>query len=246
MRTRKLIITILICITGTLGLQTAVRAETTLFPANSFGVAGPIPTPPNLGDLVGPPMAGTAVTFDPGDLGFLMFDMDISGAITGTPNLGIRFNITSAIASGSGDSFISVLLGNIGPTGPGGGLAFAIATTPGLTDPNGAASIFQFTQIDGAGIFTVDTTAFVAGCLAIGGCNTIVIGTSGLGAAGGGAFADGGTLTFSSVIAASPEPSTWALMIMGFFGVAWQAKAQRRRNREHGPSLAPGQSLAPA
>ncbi len=209
------------------GIIPVANADTTLFPTNSFGVTGPIPTPGNLSDLVGPPTAGTEVTFDPGDLGFLLFDEDITGVVAGVPSLNVRFDVVSAVPSGSGDLYVSVLLGNIGPTGAGGSLAFSIANTPGFQTPGGAPSIFQFTEVPGTGFFSINTDAFLSGCDAIGGCNTIVIGTSGLGAAGGGSFIDGGTLTFASVVAASPEPSSWALMLIGFFGIAWKMKANR-------------------
>ena len=216
------------------------HADTTLFPIDTFGVAGPIPTPGNIADLEGAPSAGTAVRFDPGDLGFLMFDQELTGLTTGVENLGIQFNITDFVpAASTGRAFVSVLLGNItfNPT------SFQLAPTAGLTTPDGDASLFQFTEVGSTGIFTVDTTAFAAGCQAIGGCNTIVIGTSGLGAAGGGSFLDGGTLTFSSVIATSPEPDVWAFMIMGFFAIAMQLKARRQRllrggSRSYAPAMA--------
>jgi len=208
----------------------SARAEVTLFPDGAFGVAGPIPTPVNITDLVGPTAPGTSVTFDPGDLGFLRFDGNITDPGNNVPNLGILFNIISAVPSATNDLYISVLLGNIAPTG-GGGLTFTRSVTAGFQTPNGNPSIFQFTQVPGTGTFNVNTDAFVDACGAIGGCNSIVVGTSGLGAAGGGSFLDGGTLTFSSVVAASPEPGVWLLMILGFVGVALRAKADRRHRQ---------------
>jgi len=204
------------------------RAETTFFPVGSFGVAGPIPTPGNFSDLVGsPPDPATAVRFDPGDLGFLLFDTAIVSNSSGAADARLLFNVISSLPSASGDNFISVLLGNIANNAAG-TLVFTIATTPGLTTPDGGGSIFQFTQVNGTGIFSVSTDVFVPGCQAIGGCNTIVIGTSGLGAAGGGSFIDGGTLTFSSVVASSPEPAVWLMMILGFAALARRAKVERK------------------
>lgn len=211
----------------------SAHAETTLFPNASFGVAGPIPSPGNLSDLVGPSTPGTAVTFDPGDLGFLRFDSDITAPGPAMPNLGILFNIVSAVPSNSGQLYVSVLLGNIA-AGAGGGLTFTRAVTAGFSTPDGDSSIFQFTEVPGTGTFAVSTDAFVSACADIGGCNTIVIGTSGLGAAGGGSFLDGGTLTFASVVAASPEPGTWFLMILGFLGIAWRAKHEKYGNGSWG------------
>ncbi len=223
------LISVAVALLSVVLMQSSNKAygETSFFPTNSFGVAGPIPTPGNLGDLVGPPDAGTAVRFDPGDLGFLAFETDITGISTGAPNTNLIFNIISAIPSSTGEVFLSFLLGNIG-AGP----SFVRAPTAGLVAPNGADSIFQFVEAPSTGVFTVDTSAFLAGCASIGGCNSIVIGTSGLGAAGGGSFVDGGTLTFSSVIAASPEPSTWAFMIIGFMVLAFKAKQERLKGRE--------------
>jgi len=225
--TDKIISPIVIALTALIAAMatpTAV-AETTVFPINSFGVAGPIPTPGNLGDLVGEPTPGTTVRFDPGDLGFLQFDADITGVVAGTPNMSLLFNIASAVPSASGATYVSVLLGNIAANGFG-GLTFTQAATGGFTAPDGSAWIFEFTDVTsgGTGLFEINTDSFVDGCLSIGGCNTIVIGTSGLGAAGGSAFVDGGTLTFSSVVAASPEPGTWFLMIAGFMGLACRLK----------------------
>ncbi|MEO0833883.1 MAG: hypothetical protein AAFY13_11360 [Pseudomonadota bacterium] len=208
-------------------------AETTIFPTNAYGVAGPIPEPGNLTDLVGAPDPDTRVRFDPGDLGFLRFGQDISGTSTSMGNASLLFNIASSVPSASGAIYVSVLLGNIIET-PGGGLDFTLATTPGLTAPDGSGSIFEFTEVPGGttGLFEVNTDSFVAACAGIGGCNTIVIGTSGLGLVGGSTFVDGGTLTFSSVVAATPEPDTWFFMILGFAGLGHRLKRQRQPARE--------------
>jgi hypothetical protein len=44
------------------------------------------------------------------------------------------------------------------------------------------------------------------------------------------------TVTFSSTTVATPEPSTWAMMILGFLGVGFMA--YRRKNRSAGLRLA--------
>ena len=233
--TRFLVFGIALCLL--VAAQTTPAAADTFFPNGAFGVAGPIPTPGNINDLVGAPSPSTAVRFDPGDLGFLRFDVDISGISTNVSNLSLLFNIASAVpASSTGDVYLSVLLGNIAPNA-GGVLTFTRAATADFTTPNGASSIFEFTQISpGASTFELRTDSFVSGCLAIGGCNSIVIGTSGLGAAGGGAFIDGGTVTFSSIIARSPEPAVWAMMIVGFGLVAGQMKRHRRGMHSYWPT----------
>ena len=207
------------------------KADTSFFPIDSFGVAGPIPTPGNIADLEGNTVGGAvSVRFDPGDLGFLMFDTDLSGTVAGTAPARLLFEIVSALpspggASGAGSSYISLLLGNIAQNGAG-NLFFDRAPVDGLTAPNGAGSIFQYTEVNNTGIFSVTLDPFFSGCQSIGGCNAIVFGTSGTSAVGG-PFSSGGSLTFASVVAASPEPSVWMLMIFGFVAIALQAKRQR-------------------
>jgi len=71
---------------------------------------------------------------------------------------------------------------------------------------------------------------FQRGCSALGGCTFILISTT---KTKGGA--SGGTVDYVSVngevtdvTAPTPEPSVWAMMILGFAAIAWRLKARRR------------------
>jgi hypothetical protein len=44
---------------------------------------------------------------------------------------------------------------------------------------------------------------------------------------------DGYSIFFSEGISAVPEPSTWAMMILGFAGIGWMAY----RRKQNGPAL---------
>ena len=105
-----------------------------------------------------------------------------------------------------------------------------------LTSVTGAGTaLFYVGQSDGAGWFTalnntlVNLTAGVniltltpaqtAFCTGLGGCDVFVVQ----------AFGGGTTLALDSALGPNPEPSAWALMILGFIGVASRLKALRRR-----------------
>jgi len=74
---------------------------------------------------------------------------------------------------------------------------------------------------------------FQQGCFALGGCSYIFIQTT---RQRGGA--PGATIDYVSVngeptevVEPTPEPAAWAMMMIGFAGVAWRMKAARRRRR---------------
>jgi len=71
-------------------------------------------------------------------------------------------------------------------------------------------------SIDAPGTFTLPSGAFAAACGGIGGCNSVLLNVT-----GAGTFA-------ANVVSSAPEPSVWALMILGFAGAAWRMKAVRR------------------
>ena len=58
-------------------------------------------------------------------------------------------------------------------------------------------------------------------------------GTNGVNPQDGGTFGNNATLTTAGVVAAVPEPSTWAMMILGFCGLGFMAY----RRKQNGPAL---------
>lgn len=74
----------------------------------------------------------------------------------------------------------------------------------------------------GAGQFPLDLSTQCSTISAIG-CSLLRIRT--IGGLGGGSFRLDGV----SGVAAAPEPSAWALMLIGFCGLAWRMKQRRRR-----------------
>ncbi|MFN3960345.1 MAG: hypothetical protein ACK4NP_10575 [Parvularculaceae bacterium] len=74
---------------------------------------------------------------------------------------------------------------------------------------------------------------FQQGCFALGGCNYIFIRTTRQRGGAPGAIIDSARDTGEppAVVAPTPEPAAWAMMMLGFAGVAWRMKAARRRRR---------------
>lgn len=98
---------------------------------------------------------------------------------------------------------------------------------------NGGSPIFVETKsVNAGGTLTVGNL-FQRGCSALGGCDFIYITTSRQRNGATGATVDyvsvNGQLT--DVTAPTPEPSVWALMIVGFAGVAARLKSRRRHSR---------------
>lgn len=106
-----------------------------------------------------------------------------------------------------------------------------------FTSVTGAGTAFFYVgQSNGAGWFTALNSVLVtlttganlltltpaqsAFCTGLGGCDVFVVQ----------AFGGGTTLALDSAIGPNPEPSAWALMILGFIGVAGRLKALRRNN----------------
>lgn len=86
---------------------------------------------------------------------------------------------------------------------------------------------------------------FQRGCSAFGGCDYIYIETTRTRRGASGAEIDYVSVNGqpTTATAPSPEPSQWALMIMGFLAVAMRLKQARRGKRRYSPSSAKG-SLA--
>jgi hypothetical protein len=68
------------------------------------------------------------------------------------------------------------------------------------------------------GAFTMDLTALCKSISATG-CSLLRFSVNGQ---------PGSQFTLDGVLGTTPEPSTWALMILGFAGVAWRLKQMRR------------------
>lgn len=95
---------------------------------------------------------------------------------------------------------------------------------------NGGSPTFVETKtVNAGGVLTLNNL-FQKGCSALGGCDFILIQTTRARNGATGATVDYVSVNgeTTEVAAPSPEPSTWAMMILGFAGVAWRLKAQRR------------------
>lgn len=101
------------------------------------------------------------------------------------------------------------------------GSSFTSALASGLTAPNGAPTSNLYQLLTGAGPYTLLTDAFATACASIGGCNALVFGNSTFSAVGS-------QFRITSLVASTPEPSAWALMILGFGAMAWRLRAHRR------------------
>ncbi len=73
------------------------------------------------------------------------------------------------------------------------------------------------------GVNNISSVALTNYCISIGGCDTFVLQAW-----------VGTTFSVDSIAASSPEPATWALMIVSFFLVAARLKARRRWQNERG------------
>lgn len=83
----------------------------------------------------------------------------------------------------------------------------------------GASPLDFVFNITNPGTFTLPSGVFSDECATIGGCNSVLVNATGANA-------------FNvSVVSSAPEPSVWALMLIGFFGLAWRMKAARRANK---------------
>jgi hypothetical protein len=133
------------------------------------------------------------------------------------------FNIT---AFSNNTTYVWVRLGNWN------GSTFTSAAAAGQTAPNGAATTNIYAQVTGAGVITVFLDPFFASCQAIGGCNALVFGNSTFSAVGS-------FYRISTLVAATPEPSTWIMMMLGFAGVALRMKAARQRLSASSPIRQP-------
>lgn len=102
----------------------------------------------------------------------------------------------------------------------------------------GAPTIVTSRQVNAGGSIST-TNLFQQGCAVLGGCDYIEITIDKLQGGATGAEIDyvdvNGEVTY--VASPTPEPGAWALMILGFSGIAMRMKALRRRT--HLPAAPP-------
>ena len=185
-----------------LGLGGHARAAVSTFPASVFQNGGT-----GAANLIGN-TPGTARLNRNQTIG-LSYAAPI-GAVAGAR---LFFNFTQV---SPGTTYLWVRLGNWN------GATFASAAAAGQTAPNGGATVNVYAQVGAAGLVTVFLDPFLASCQSIGGCNALVFGNSTF-------SANGSFFRLSSLVASTPEPSAWALMMLGFAGLAARMKAARAR-----------------
>ncbi len=124
----------------------------------------------------------------------------------------ITIDVTTVSAS---TTYVFVRLGRLV------GGVFTNANAVGTTTPLGGATTNLYAPVTGTGPLTLLLDPFEASCALIGGCNALIIGNSTF-------SAPGSSFRLSVLTGATPEPAAWALMVLGFGGVAWRLKAARR------------------
>lgn len=95
---------------------------------------------------------------------------------------------------------------------------------------DGGSPIFVETKSFNAGATLTVDNLFQRGCFALGGCNYIFIETTRQRRGAPGAVVDYVSVNGepTEVVEPTPEPAVWAMMMMGFAGIAWRMKAKRR------------------
>lgn len=174
------------------------KAATTIYPSSIFGNSGVA----GAGGLIGNTPSVTQI--DRNDSIGIAFSQPIT-------NYSLTFNIASVTPQ---TTYLWVRFGRF-QSG-----AFTSAPVSGLLAPNGAGTQNLYIQVSGAGAYVVNSLAYSAGCSTIGGCNAFAFGNS--------TFSAAGSRFGVSTVGATPEPDAWALMIIGFVGVAWRLKSARR------------------
>ncbi|MCI5048264.1 MAG: hypothetical protein MRY59_12245 [Aquisalinus sp.] len=106
-----------------------------------------------------------------------------------------------------------------------------LAIFAGTTDGNGGFSQLRTTFFEAVnGANNIVNQGLSDFCVSIGGCDTFIVYN----------FESGRSIQIDSVdltanmVAATPEPGTWAMMLLGFILVAWQLKVAKRRRQSFG------------
>lgn len=108
--------------------------------------------------------------------------------------------------------------------------------------------VFVDTRSFNAGNTLTVNNLFQQGCFALGGCNYVFIETTRQRRGAPGATIDYVSVNgeTTEVVEPTPEPAVWAMMMMGFAGVAWRMKRQRRRNIATAQIAGRDQGITPA
>ena len=190
----------------------AANAETFVFPNGILGATGVSDT----GNLLGDTPASATFARTSGII--VGYDRDITGNTT----------VIDVTAAGPDPSFIWFRFGRFD------GGAFQNVGGAGLVNPGGGATANAYAQFTGPGPVTFSGVPFEAACLSVGGCNAVVF--------GGSTFSSPTSTGFSvaSVVSSTPEPATWAFMMIAFAAVGAQAKGFSRRRRRAAETLLDG------
>jgi len=94
---------------------------------------------------------------------------------------------------------------------------------------NGGSPVYADTRNVNAGNTLTINNLFLRGCAALGGCDYIFITTTRQQGGANGATVDYVSVNgeVAEVTAPAPELSTWAMMLIGFAGLAWRLKTRR-------------------
>ena len=175
------------------------KAATTVYPVSTFQNSGV--TQPNR--LVGNTPA-TSARFTRGDSVGLNYATDVTKFTLNVEITQLRQRTT----------YLTVQFGRFVAG------VFTPATGVGLSTPLGLpSSTTLYVAVTDLGTLWINTVAFETGCGTLGGCNAIRLGNSTL--------RQNGARFDVSNVGATPEPQVWALMILGFIGIAWRLKAAR-------------------
>ncbi len=180
------------------------HAATTDFPSSVYYANGNVE---NAGALLGD--TSDVATFDRGSIAVYVFDEPLTDKTA-------QFTIDSVNAA---ETHVFFRLGRF-VNG-----RYRDAAGVGLTNPLGGSTANVYQEVRAPGVFQFMPEPFLDSCRAIGFCNAVVIGGSTYSAAGGGFTAS------RLAVSATPEISTWAMMVMAFFAVALRMKAARGSRR---------------
>ncbi len=185
---------------------------------------------------VSPAKAATSVYVDSSDPAYAGFP----SAVNSNSSLGAPNGISAFVPLGGFIAYlvnptftdVNIDIEFLGVTGAG-TLRLYVGQTNGGTGFTALSSTF-FTVTNGFN--NLSSAALTSYCVGLGGCDTFVVQAW-----------TGTTFDIDSVriLGVNPEPSTWALMILAFIGLAWRMKALRasgwapaRRSCEVAPAFA--------